>query len=118
MPFTGLLVHDVVIVNPGVTEDRYHNEVKDWDSASRTDERAWVSQRGSSEVLGDRETQITPWVIFLEPDSAITSGARVEWSGHTFEVDGEPNHAWAPRGAHHIEAPLREVTEWETSPSS
>lgn len=109
MSFSGLLVHDIDIVTPAQTTDRYGDTVKDWAGATRTSTRGWISQRASSEVLGRREAGVTEWVLFIDADTPLTQFDRVEWDGLTFDVDGPPHPAWTPRGEHHVEAGLRIV---------
>lgn len=109
MSLRGLLVHDVVIVNPRLGADRYGNEVKDWFAATRTPSRAWVAQRTASETRDGREALDTSWTIVLPPDTDISGLSRVEWDGRTFEVDGAPRPAHTRRGLHHLEATLRIV---------
>jgi head-tail adaptor len=109
MSFRGLLVHDVVIVNPRLGTDRYGNEVKNWFAATRTPAKAWVAQRTASEIRDGREALVGSWTIMLAPDTDISGRSRVEWDGRTFEVDGEPRPAHTRRGPHHLEATLRLV---------
>lgn len=110
MTLTSLLVHDITIVTPGSTTDRYSNTVKDWSTSTSEVVKGWISQRDGSEQLDHREAQISGWVLFLHTGSTITAFDRVTWSGITFEVDGPINPAWSPRGEHHLEVPLRVVT--------
>lgn len=109
MSLRGLLVHDVVIVNPRLGTDRYGNEVKDWFAATRTPSQAWVAQRTASEIRDGREALVSSWTIMLPADTDISGLSRVEWAGRTFEVDGEPVLAHTRRGPHHLEATLRIV---------
>lgn len=110
MTFTSLLVHDVTLIAPGTGAGRYGDAVKDWTTATEVDTKGWVARTGQNEVNGDREAQVSEWVLFLHPEETITGAYRVRWSGLTFEVDGPPMPAWTPRGEHHIEVPLRVVT--------
>lgn len=109
MTLASLLVHDVTLIEPGETTDRYSNTVKDWDNTTDTVVKGWVSQRSALEDHDQREAQVSDWILYLHPDAAITGEYRVSWSGITFEVDGPPNPAWTPRGEHHLEVPLRVV---------
>lgn len=109
MTFAGLLVHDVTILDPASEANRYGGTEKNWAAATSSTVKGWVSQSSRSEVIGDREAQVSSWSLFLHPDATITGKARVIWEGITFEVDGPPNPAWTPRGVHHYEVPLRVV---------
>jgi head-tail adaptor len=106
---TSLLVHDVVILTAGSGTDRYGATVKDWATATSETVKGWVSQRSATEDHGNREAEVSDWVLYLHPGTDITAKNRVTWSGITFEVDGPPNPAWSPRGEHHLEVPLRVV---------
>lgn len=109
MTFPTLLVHDVTILTAAEEIDRYGNTVKDWTAATSVVTKGWVSQRTQTEERERREAQVSDWILFLEPDETITGENRVSWAGITFEVDGPANPAWSPRGAHHLEVPLRVV---------
>lgn len=108
MSFAGLLDHDVDILTPTTTADRYGGTTKTgW---TETTVKGWVSQRGGSESTDLREAQVGTWVLFLHPDATIDGIDRVRWEGITFEVDGPPNPAYRPgSGLHHYEVPLRVV---------
>lgn len=110
MTLTSLLVHDVTILTPAATTGRYGDEEKDWANATNSTVKGWVSQRTQSEDHDQREAQVSDWILFLNPDETITGGARVQWEGITFEIEGPTNPAWSPRGVHHLEVPLRVVT--------
>lgn len=109
MSLSGLLVHDITILRPGTVEDRYHNAAKDWAGATSTNVKGWISRTSSGEVNGEREAEVSGWIVYLPVGTDIVGGDRVTWNGTTFEVDGPPNHAWRPQGEHHIEAQLRVV---------
>ena len=40
----------------------------------------------------------------------ITAQNRVVIDGTVYEVDGEPNRAWTPRGEHHVEVKLKAIS--------
>ena len=108
MSFASLLDHDVTILTPVETADRYGGTEKtSWTPATV---KGWVSQRGGSEQTDLREAQVSTWVLYLHPTATIDGKARVQWEGITFEVDGPPNPAHRPgTGLHHYEVPLRVV---------
>jgi head-tail adaptor len=110
MSLAGLMVHDVTIVTANVTESRYGDDLKEWVAARRVETKGWVSQRDATEILGDREAQLSDWIVYLPVGTTISAADRVEWEGTTFEVVGVPNRAWTPRGPHHLEARLSVVT--------
>lgn len=108
MTLATLLAHTATIVTPGVTVDRY-GPTPDWTNAAETTTRAWFSQRSALEDRDHREAQIGDWVGFFPAGTILTGHDRVRWGSITFEVDGPPNPAGTPRGAHHVEARLRVV---------
>ncbi len=109
MTLTSLLVHDVTILTPAEDTDRYGNTVKNWDNATPTTVKGWVSQSSQTEDSDHREAQVSEWRLFLHPNASITGADRVVWEGITFEVVGPANPAWSPAGRHHLEVPLRVV---------
>lgn len=110
MSLHGLLVHDITVRRAGTATDRYGAAVKSWVSPTDTSVKGWITQTIGTEDRADgREAQIGSWVLFLPADTDILGGDRVVWGTTTFEVDGPPLRAWAPRGEHHIEARLRVV---------
>lgn len=110
MTFSGLMVIPLTIVNPGSGTDRNNNSVPDWTDASRTAVNGWLEQSQSSEVLTDRDAQVSLWSLFVPADTPITGYSRVETGdGTVYEVDGPPKPAHTKRGVHHIEARLRLV---------
>lgn len=117
MSYASTLVHDITIVRPGTTTDRYGNVTKDWTTATRRTVKGWVSQQGSIgnpatlEDLKGREAQVSNWILYLLPDEDVNGFDRIEWEGITFEAEGPINPAWSPRlkRRHHIEIQLKVV---------
>lgn len=110
MSLTSLLVHDITVVRAGAATDRYGAAEKNWDAATETDIKGWVTQISGIEDRTDgREAQVGTWVLYALDTADILGGDRVVWGSYTFEVDGPPNRAWTPRGEHHVEARLRLV---------
>jgi hypothetical protein len=107
---TRLLVRDVTIRRAGTSTDRYGASVKDWGAATTTVTTGWLAQASALEVndLG-REGQESFWTLTLPEGTDILGGDRVTVDSTTYEVDGPPNHAWTPRGEHHVEARLKLV---------
>jgi head-tail adaptor len=103
----GLFCHEVRIVRPGTTEDRYGNDAKDWSSSPRRRTvRARVAQRSRSEVGDGREARVTGWVCYLPAGTQVTALDRIEWDGQTFEIKGVPNRAFDRHQEHHLELDL------------
>lgn len=109
MALTNLFVHDVTILHPESGVDANGFTRKAFDDLTGEDVKGWITQAGSSEARGDREAQTSTWTLVLPSDVPIAATDRVVWQGVTFEVDGAPNLARTPRGAHHTEVPLRVV---------
>lgn len=104
-----LLVQTLTWIEPGTTTDRYNNTVDDWSTATRTEIAAYVEQQNRTELRDGRDTLVSGWLLMTN-ELAVTSRARFEWDGHTFEVDGEPSKPTTPDGPHHLEARLLLVT--------
>ena len=110
MSIEALMTHDVIIVRPGTTTDRYNDSVPDWTNTTRRRAKAWVSQRTASEINDNRDAEVSTWQGFFPATVDLRSGDRVVWGPITFEVDGPPNPAHRPgSGVHHYEAPLKVV---------
>ena len=109
MSLQSLLVHDVTVVTPGSTTDRYGNTVADWATSTSTTVKGWITQSSGTENEDGRDAQIGEWRLFLPAGTVVDGHARVEWGGITFEVVGPPERAWTPRGEHHVEVQLRVV---------
>ena len=115
MAFTKLLIHTVGIAKRTTgTTDRYGNEtivfLPPVDVIGRMEQLAMGSQR-AKEILDNRDTRITWFRLFLDPDVDISSLDRVVWEGRTFEVDANPV-VWPGRhGPHHITAVLKEIDD-------
>lgn len=116
MSFTGMLVHNVYILTPGVIIDRYNDRVADWDTATTVPSKAWIYQRNSEEDHSQgREGHIQEWRAYLPADANVTAGMRISWPlrALTFEVDGPPRASYRPAAntpdLHHLEVDLRHV---------
>lgn len=108
MSLTSLLIHTVVVKNPVVgATDRYGDEVPTFDSG--TSEPARVQQVDTNEILLNRDTRITKFLLFGPPASVITSLSIVEWSGRSFRVEGLPWKVDGAAGVHHVETTLEEI---------
>jgi len=66
------------------------------------------SRTSDDETEGDRRA--TTLRLYLPPDVVLDGSDRVVKDGRTFEVEGSPYLARTPRGPHHWEVTLKEVT--------
>lgn len=108
MSFDSLLIHTVgVRTRTTGTTDRYGNETLVYAAAVTTPAR--MEETKAEEILGDRDTRLTWFNIFLPPTVAISALDHVEWGSRTFEVDGEPTTYHDSVGAHHITALAKEI---------
>jgi hypothetical protein len=107
MPINTFLVHDVTIVYPGYSTDRYGNLAKNWSTATSVETLGWFNQRNTVEDDNQREGTETDAILFLEPDETISEFDRVIFREQTYEVFGKPKLAGTPRGTHHLEIDLK-----------
>ena len=108
MSFASLLLHTIVVFNPAVgATDRYGDEVPTFDAG--TSEPARVQQVDTNEILLNRDTRITKFLVFGPATSVITSLSEVEWSGRRFRVEGQPWKVDDAAGVHHVETTLEEI---------
>ncbi len=102
-------VRDVEIVEPSTTTDRYGGSTLTYAAAGRV-VQGWLSQTSATEPQQDgRDPLVTGLVLFLPIGTAITGRSQVIVDDHTYTVEGHPNEAWTPTGAHHLEVRLQEV---------
>lgn len=110
MGIEDLFIYDIVVLNPGTTQNRYNADVKDWTDPAESPERAWITQTSRQEDSSGREAETTGWRLFLSTDSAITAQSRIRWNATDFEVVGVPFPARSPKSGHeHVEADMRLV---------
>lgn len=109
MTLTALLTETVTVF--GVTDgepDAYGNVTQTW--AEVGTEKGRFEQRAAQERSDDQEVVVSDWVVYLPPDTAVTSRSRVgDAYGRTFEVVGAPALVKAPRRDVYVEASLRFV---------
>jgi len=93
-----------------VGTDRYNNDVVGTISDYETS--AYLEQTAAQEVLVDRETYTSDWLLVLPTGSPLDAWDRFVYGDLTFEVVGPPHRVWNPRTAseHHVEARLQQVT--------
>lgn len=109
MTLKSLLTEDVTVygVTDGVADD-YGNVTRTW--AEVATELGRFEQRSAQERSDDQEVITSDWVLFLHPDTAVTSRSRVgDVYGRTFEVVGAPAMVRAPHRDVYVEASLRFV---------
>lgn len=109
MSLADLLVRTVTIQTAVATVDRYGDETNDWSVPIERSASAWIAQTVATEDLTHRDATVSTLAITLEVSAALTAEERVVVDGVPYEVVGEPNVAWTPRGPHHTEALLRAV---------
>ena len=110
-----MFVHQIRILRPMRVTDRYGNSTNSWTWPDEVDTAGWLTQTGQSELLEQREGQVTDWLLYLPAGTDIVAGDRVVWvdddgDEESFEVDGRPARRWRPAsGEHHLEVNLRAV---------
>jgi head-tail adaptor len=109
MSHATLLVRTVSVLRAATTTNRYNDSAKNWDSTTSWTVNGWLAQQSTSETLDHREAVSQGLILHLDADTEIAAGDRVRIDGVTYDVAGEPNVAWTPRGAHHIECQLTVV---------
>lgn len=109
MSLSSLLTQRVwILPHSSGADDEYGNPTDSYGDAVLVSGR--IEQRAAREETADRDTPVSDWVLYLHPDTQIGSFDRVQDAdGRMFEVVGTPNVQRAPRGAHHIEAQLRNI---------
>ena len=86
---------------------------RDWrNAASHTLSGCWLdSPTTSTDRTDPRESTSVRLVLYAPPASDILEGDRVEYDGHTYELDGAPMKRLSPTGRlDHIECNL---VDWE-----
>jgi hypothetical protein len=113
-----MLYHDSgTVVRAPLVTDRYGNQVRDWDSATRfpvTDIAVLPTQQ-VEDATGNRTSVTTGWRLYSRPGTDVDLRAtdRVEFGALSLDVIGEVArwpHPLRPRAVHHVEAELRRVT--------
>jgi hypothetical protein len=109
MSLATLLVRDVDVITAGTVTDVYGDPQPDWTTATEISTVGWLAQASSIEVLDGRDATSSTLTLTLPAGTPVTARDRVRIDGRLYELDGEPNSAWTPRGEHHIETALRIV---------
>lgn len=93
-----------------VALDQYNNEVPGTEATVTA--RGYAEQTAATEIIVDRQTYLTDWLVVIYGTPAISASDRITVDGHTLQVVGEPERAWNPRTrkTSHVEARCTEVT--------
>lgn len=109
MSLATLLVRDVDILTAGIRTDAYGDTQLDWTAPTTVTVKGWLGPAISFEDLNGRDATVSTFPLTLPEGTPITARNRVRIEGRTYEVDGEPNFAWTPRGEHHVEVAVKVV---------
>lgn len=72
-----------------------------------------LQQATEQELQTDRDTFVTEYLMFLNPDEVVTGWDLIEAGGMTLEIIGDPDtlrHPWRGGADDHLEVRLRRVT--------
>lgn len=86
---------DIIGRTEGTTRDVYGNLAPV--EADPVETVGYLEQTDATEILVDRETYISNWLIILPAGTAVDAGDRVEALGKSFEIIGDPREVWNPR---------------------
>lgn len=110
---TGISWHaDTVIgLRAPMVDDRYGDEIADWDNASETSlPGCRVVPGAGSENTVDRDQLTRRWVLFAPPSADLRATDRIRWDGTDYDIDGDLRRWRSATGAlAHIEADLTRV---------
>lgn len=98
------------VVHAPTVQDRYGNELRDWDNAQRSEIPGRMKRTSAIEGRGERQSIVTAWQwITTDLDTVIDAGDRLEVDGVAYELDGPPDVIFEiPRKVpHHRELVLR-----------
>jgi head-tail adaptor len=108
--FDRFLVHDVDLLAPVTTTNRYGDTVADWDQPpTTTSVKGWFTRTDTDEMADGREAITDVFELSLAADVPITDDMRVVRLGDTYEIRGSVERAEAPEGTHHQIIRLRRV---------
>lgn len=111
MPIEDFYVTAVTILNPTHSTDRNGNTVDVWTSPATTETVGWLQDLGASETRTTGDTVVSTHQLFCAATEPISAFSRLVIDANTFEVEGAPNTARTPSGAHHLEVQLRLVDD-------
>lgn len=95
---------------PGTTKDEYGNTAMV--DGTPFDTVGYFEQTQATEVLVDRQTYISDWLIVLHAGTPVSSADRITHDGQSFELVGPPWPVWNPRlgVVSHIECRSKAIT--------
>lgn len=104
----------VTVVRAPVVVDRYNNEVRDWDNATRATVGGCSVQpldsSGGLAITPGRDAVVTRWRLFAPDGVDLLPTDRIGWQGVDYEVDGDLERWSSPSGGlAHAEVLLRRV---------
>ena len=88
------------------------SEARDWNNAASHTVAGCSVQHASVMRDFNRAVNVSEsWTLYAPPGADIEAGDRIEWNGHTFEINGAP-YAWtSPTGrVSSVQVPL---VEWK-----
>lgn len=94
----------LLIVEAGVTEDDYGNEVVDWDNGETVARIAAHVDYRESVRDGNRVT--TELVAYCRPFDFNPQTQRILWNGKFWTIEGDELLRIAQGRTHHVEIPL------------
>jgi hypothetical protein len=100
-----------VLVQAGLVSGWGGQQVRDWDNATRKTIACAVQPRTTSEFTDQRQATSTDMVLHCGPEVALRAVDRIEYGGHTYEVEGEPAVHRSFGRADHIEVVLNRIAE-------
>lgn len=91
---------DQVTVLRAPTVRERGSEVRDWANAeAHAVAGCSVQPSNTGSDMDAREGQVTDrWRLYAPPGADVQAGDRIQWGGHTFEVDGAPYQWTSPTG--------------------
>jgi len=109
MSLESMMTDTVVIRYPVFVTDSRGNLIKDWTNATEVTTKAWITQRDTVELFGNREGTSSNWFCFLLKEIVLDNQCRIVYDAMTFEIVGKPHKAKTPEALHHIEVELKLV---------
>jgi head-tail adaptor len=101
-----LLRTGITVLRAAKVTDRYGTVTLDWANPTRTDMRAEVQPRSSSENEAGRSLEVIDAVVYLRPDVDLKASDRVQIGGVIYRVVGPPQQVKRLGRPHHLIANL------------
>lgn len=107
-----ILPLQVIRVTPSASRYNPVANLRDWSNAVVVwTGKGWLAPKGSqAEVMANREETTSNSWVFTSKDCPAIFTDRIIVAGSTFQVIGNPITAYSPRGLHHLEIKVEEVT--------